>query len=76
MLRSSEPVMLPAGMEVKPSKCAVFHDGDQETTDTKVEKRFTRSKSSVKYSPNFVEVMIIANILESHFPFVEKMKNK
>ena len=38
MLRSSEPVMLLAGMEVKPSKCAVFHDGDQETTDTKVEK--------------------------------------
>ena len=30
--------MLLAGMEVKPSKCAVFHDGDQETTDTKVEK--------------------------------------
>ena len=38
MLRSSEPVMLPAGMEVKLSKCAVLHDGDQETTDTKVEK--------------------------------------
>ena len=26
MLRESEPVMLSAGLEVKPSKCAVFHD--------------------------------------------------
>ena len=26
MLRASEPVMLRAGLEVKPSKCAVFHD--------------------------------------------------
>ena len=26
MLRSSEPVVLRAGLEVKPSKCAVFHD--------------------------------------------------
>ena len=26
MLRESEPVMLSAGLEVKPSKCAIFHD--------------------------------------------------
>ena len=39
MLRESEPVMLSAGLEVKPSNCAVFHD---RRSGTKVEKMIHR----------------------------------
>ena len=77
MLRESEPVMLSAGLEVKTSKCAVFHDRlDQAIIGTKVEKMIHRKCLFNRIPFLFANEILIINILESHYPFVEKMKNK
>ena len=77
MLRESEPVMLSAGLEVKTSKCAAFHDClDQAIIGTKVEKMIHRKCLFNRIPFLFANEILIINILESHYPFVEKMKNK
>ena len=79
MLRESKPVMLSAGLEVKPSKYAVFHDiffVDQVVTGTKVEKMIHQKFLFNRIPFLFANEILIINILESNYSFVEKMKNK
>ena len=54
MLRASEPVMLRAGQEVKPSKSTVFHDRRSGNTWYKGRKNETcNSNNSIIYPPTF-----------------------
>ena len=76
MLRASESVMLRAGLEVKLSKCTVFHVRRSGNNWYKGRKNDLPEVIVQSNTLRLLNMMIIINVLESHCPSAEKMKNK